>query len=99
MEEIRKYYDDVSFHLYFKQMPGPDIYLCNITTNLTIYMVKTLLFRKLDLLEDQQRIIYNGSVMNDDKSLAYYNVANSSKILIVRRLRGGSRAKSTSLLN
>ena len=37
--------------------------------------------------------------MKDDKSLAYYNVANSSKILIVRRLRGGSRAKSTSLLN
>ena len=99
MEEIRKYYDDVSFHLYFKQMPGPDIYLCNITTNLTIYMVKILLLRKLDLLEDQQRLLYNGSVMKDDKSLAYYNVDNSPSILIMRRLRGGARTKATSLLN
>ena len=37
--------------------------------------------------------------MKDNKSLAYYNVDNSSKILIVRILRGGASTKATSLLN
>ena len=34
--------------------------------------------------------------MEDNKSLAYYNVDNSSEILIVRRLCGGVRTKATS---
>ena len=53
MKEIRKQYDDVSFHLCFKNIPEPDIYLYNVTTNLKIYMVKTFLTRKLNLPEDQ----------------------------------------------
>ena len=61
-------------------------------------MVKTLLNRKLDLSEDQQRLIYSGSVIEDNKSLAYYNVDNDSKILIVRRLRGNARTRATALL-
>lgn len=99
MEEIREHYDDVSFHLCFKQMDGPCIYLYNVTTNITIYMVKTLLTRKLDLPENQQLLIYNGLIMNDDKSLAYYNLDNSSKILIVKIIRGGARIKATVMLN
>ena len=99
MKEIRKQYDNLSFHLCLKQLAGPDIYLYNVTTNLTIYMAKILLTRKLDLPEDQQRLIYNGLVMSDDKILVYYNVDNSSKILIVKILRGGARTKVTSLLN
>ena len=76
-------------------MNGSDIYLHNIISNFTISMVKTLLNRKLDLSEDQQRLIYSGSVIEDNKSLAYYNVDNASAILIVRRFRGGARTKAT----
>ena len=36
--------------------------------------------------------------MNDDKSLAYYNVDNPSRILIVKIVRGWSRTKATVLL-
>ena len=74
-------------------MAGPDIYLYNVTTNLIIYMVKTLLNRKLVLPEDHQRLIYNGLVMNDDKILEYYNVDKSSRILIVKILHGGAKRK------
>ena len=92
MEEIR---DDLSFHLCCKQMAGSDIYIYNVKSNFTVYMVKALLNRRLDIPEDQQRLIHSGLVMEDNKSLAYYNVNYSSEILIVRRLCGGARTKST----
>ena len=92
MEEIR---DELSFHLCCKQMAGSDIYIYNVKSNFTVYMVKALLNRRLDLPEDQQRLIHRGLVMEDNKSLAYYNVNYASEILIVRRLCGGARTKST----
>ena len=67
-------------------------------SNFTLSMVKTLLNRKLDLSEAQQRLIYSGSVIKDNKSLAYYNMDNASAILIVRRFRSGARTKATALL-
>ena len=92
MEEIR---DELSFHLCCKQMAGSDIYIYNVKSNFTVYMVKALLNRRLDLPEDRQRLIHRGLVMEDNKSLAYYNVNYASEILIVRRLCGGARTKST----
>ena len=51
MEEIRGLYDDVSFSLCCKQMGGLDIYLHNIMSNFTISMVKTLIYKRLELPE------------------------------------------------
>ena len=86
MEKIRGLYDDVSFSLCCKQMGGSDIYLHNVMSNFIISMVKTLVYRRLELPERQQRLFYRGSDMEDNKSLAYYNVDNASKVLIVRHL-------------
>ena len=57
MEEIRGLYDDVSFSLCCKQMGGPDIYLHNVMYNFTISMVKTLVYRRPELPERQQRLL------------------------------------------
>ena len=86
MEKFRGLYDDVSFSLCCKQTGGSDIYLHNVMSNFIISMVKTLVYRRLELPERQQRLFYRGSDMEDNKSLAYYNVDNASKVLIVRRL-------------
>ena len=67
-------------------------------SNFTISMVKTLVYRKIELPERQQRLLYRGSVMEDNKSLAFYNVDSDSNILIVRRLRGNARTRATALL-
>ena len=55
-------------------MAGPDIYLHNVMSNFTISMVKTLVYRRLELTERQQRLLYRGSVMEDNKILAFYNM-------------------------
>ena len=98
MEEIREHNHNVLFHLCFKQMDVQRVNLYTVTMNLIIYMVKALLTRKFDLPKNQQRLIYNGLVINDDKILTIYNVDNSSIILIVKIIRGGARTNATSLL-
>ena len=80
-------------------MAGPDIYLHNVMSNFTIYMVKILVYRRLELPERQQRLVYRVSGMEDNKSLAFYNVDSDSNILIVRRLRGNAMTRATALLN
>ena len=51
MEAIMGLYDNVSFSLYCKQMAGPDIYLHIVMSNFTISMVKTLVYRRIELPE------------------------------------------------
>ena len=80
-------------------MGGSDIYLHNVMSNFIISMVKTLVYRRLELPERQQRLFYRGSDMEDNKSLAYCNMDSSSRILIVKILRGGARNKATLLQN
>ena len=100
MEENRKKLGAISFSLCCKQMVGPDIYLHNVKSNFKISMVKTLVFGKIELPQNQQSLLYMGLVMEDNKNLAFYNVdSDYPKILIVRRLRGNVRTRATALLN
>ena len=99
MEEIGGLYDDVSFSLCCKQMVWPDIYLHNVKSNFKISMVKTLIFRKIELPQNQQSLLYMGLFMEDNKNLAFYNVDSDSNILIVMRLCGNARTRAIVLLN
>ena len=98
MEENRKKLGAISFSLCCKQMVGPDIYLHNVKFNYKISMVKTLVFRKMDIPQNQQSLYCMGLVMEDHKNLAFYNVDSDSNILIVRRLRGNASTRATALL-
>ena len=81
-------------------MVGPDIYLHNVKSNFKISMVKTLVFGKIELPQNQQSLLYMGLVMEDNKNLAFYNVdSDYPQILIARRLRGKARTRATALLN
>ena len=98
MEENRKKLGAISFSLCCKQMVGPDIYLHNVKSNFKISMVKTLVFRKIEIPQNQQSLYCMELVMEDHKNLAFYNVNSDSNILIVRRLRGNARTRATALL-
>ena len=98
MEENRKKLGAISFSLCCKQMVGPDIYLHNVKSNFKISMVKTLVFRKIEIPQNQQSLYCMGLVMEDHKNLAFYNVDSDSNILMARRLRGNARTRATALL-
>jgi len=96
MEEIRNYIEsNVSFELQINQMVGNTIYLNNITSAHTVYMVKTLLVDYIGVPEEQQRLLFGRNIMENDNTLEVYNVNEHSILLVVRRLRGGARTRCT----
>ena len=96
MEEIRNYIEsNVSFELQINQMVGNTIYLNNITSAHTVYMVKTLLVDYIGVPEEQQRLLFGRNIMENDNTLEVYNVNEHSILLVVRKLRGGTRTRCT----
>ena len=74
--------NNVPFHLQCRPMSGSDIYLYDINPQYTICMVKNLLTDRLVLREVQLRLILNGTVLEDNRSLESYNVNNHSIIVL-----------------
>ena len=96
MEEIRNYIEsNVSFELQINQMVGNTIYLNNITSAHTVYMVKTLLVDYIGVPEEQQRLLFGRNIMENDNILEVYNVNDHSILVVVRMMRGGARIRYT----
>ncbi|EDO08561.1 ubiquitin family protein [Babesia bovis T2Bo] len=60
-----------------------------VDPNDTVLEFKKKLSKKQKLPVDQQRIIYQGKMLQDHKTLAEYNIQNNAVIHMVLRLRGG----------
>ena len=96
MEEIRNHREiNVSFVLQINQIVGNMIYLNNITSSHTVYMVKTLLVDYVGFPADQQRLLLGREIMVNNNILEHYNVNEHSNLMVVRMLRGGARTRST----
>ena len=96
MEEIRNHREiNVSFVLQINQIVGNMIYLNNITSSHTVYMVKTLLVDYVGFPADQQRLLLGRDIMVNNNILEHYNVNEHSILMVVRMLRGGTRTRST----
>ena len=96
MEEIRNHREiNVSFVLQINQIVGNMIYLNNITSSHTVYMVKTLLIDYVGFPADQQRLLLGRDIMVNNNILEHYNVNEHSILMVVRMLRGGARTRST----
>jgi len=96
MEEIRNHREiNVSFVLQINQSVGNMIYLNNINSSHTVYMVKTLLVDYVGFPADQQRLLLGRDIMVNNNILEHYNVNEHSILMVVRMLRGGARTRST----
>jgi large subunit ribosomal protein L40e len=75
--------------LTVKSLTGRNITIdCDLTT-CTVAQFKVKIYYHEGIPEDQQRIIYEGRQLEDNKLLSEYNITNESSLHLVLRLRGG----------
>ena len=96
MEEIKNHGENnVSFVLQIIQPPGNVIYLNDISSSHTVFMLKTLFVNYVGLAEDRQRLFLGRDIMDNDNRLAFYNVDYHSILRVVGMLVGGARTSGT----
>lgn len=79
---------DYGMQVFVKTLTGKTIHL-DVCPSFTIEDVKLLIQNKEGIPPDQQRLIFAGMQLEDDRTLAKYNIQRESTIHIVLRMRGG----------
>ena len=77
-----------TFPIFVKTLTGKTFQV-NVESSDTVYNLKILIYLLEEIIPDQQRLIYEGKQLEEQKTMADYKIEKETTLHLVLRLRGG----------